>query len=293
MLWTRDLVGDRVAHPVDGVGYIRSPIAYKRTSILAVGSGRGENDDDPPAPDEEGTEVTPAEPEITVAEGQSLMALDQATGRTIWKSLDFESGASSPLLINFDGQDQLVVYATDGVIGVDPASGDPLWRYKTPERNVVMSPVFNGEDLLLWSVGNAGDGSVALKLTKENGRTVAKEHWTSRKMRTEIGTPVRIGDCAFGSSGKLFMSMNLETGNRTWAKRGYQTASCVYGDGKVIILDEDGKLTLATATPEAFTVHSQCQITERYSYTPPTLVDTTLYLRDRKHIMALDVSAIQ
>ncbi len=61
----------------------------------------------------------------------------------------------------------------------------------------------------------------------------------------------------------------------------------------MIILDEDAKVTLATATPEAFTVHSQCQITERYSYTPPTLIDTTLYLGDRKHILALDVGVIQ
>ena len=83
--------------------------------------------------------------------------------------------------------------------------------------------------------------------------------------------------------------MNLDTGKRTWAERGYKTASCVYGDGKVIILDENGKLTLATATPEEFTAHSQCQITERHSLTPPTLVGTTLYVRDRKHIMALDV----
>ena len=57
----------------------------------------------------------------------------------------------------------------------------------------------------------------------------------------------------------------------------------------VQILDEDGNLALATATPEGLTIHSKCKIAERYSWAAPTLVGTTLYVRDRQHIMALDV----
>jgi hypothetical protein len=71
--------------------------------------------------------------------------------------------------------------------------------------------------------------------------------------------------------------------------RGFSKATCVYADGKLIILDEDGQLALATVTPERLTVHSKCKITERLSWTHPTLVGTTLYVRDRKHIMALDL----
>ena len=50
-----------------------------------------------------------------------------------------------------------------------------------------------------------------------------------------------------------------------------------------------GLLALATATTEGLTVHAQCQLTERWSFTAPTLVGTTLYVRDEKHIMALDL----
>ena len=67
-------------------------------------------------------------------------------------------------------------------------------------------------------------------------------------------------------------------------------ATCVYGDGKLIILDENGQLTLATVSPEGMKVHSRCKITERYSFTAPTVVEHTLYVRDRKHIMAFDLS---
>jgi outer membrane protein assembly factor BamB len=286
VLWTRDLVQEGVAVPADGVGYIASPIAYKNTIILRVGNGRHRD------PENQNTDRAPARPEVAVAKGQSILALDQATGRIIWKGLDFETGASSPMLINFAGQDQLVLYVKGGVIGVEPNKGELLWRYEIPERSTIMSPVWNGEDLLLWSSENEGGYGTAIKLTKEDGKTIPKEHWRSRKLRVAIGTPVPVGDYVFGSSGKLFVGISLSTGKRTWGKRGYETVSCVHGDGKVIILDENGQMTLASVTPAEFNVLSQCQITERYSYTPPTLVGTTLYVRDRKHIMALDIGKI-
>ena len=87
------------------------------------------------------------------------------------------------------------------------------------------------------------------------------------------------------------MCVNFETGERVWAERGYPNAWCLRAGGRLIILDENGQLTLATATPEGLTVHGQCQVTEKYSLTAPTLVGTTLYVRDRKHIMALDLGA--
>ena len=61
------------------------------------------------------------------------------------------------------------------------------------------------------------------------------------------------------------------------------------GDGKMIILDEDGNLALATVTPQGMTVHSKCKVAQRYAWATPTLVGTTLYVRDRKHILALDL----
>ena len=102
-------------------------------------------------------------------------------------------------------------------------------------------------------------------------------------------TPVRVGDHLFGATRRLLLGVDFKTGTRVWAKRGFPMATCLYADGKLVILDEDGRLSLATATPEGLTVHSQYKITERYSFTVPTLVGKTLYVRDRQHIMALDL----
>ncbi|MCH7996114.1 MAG: hypothetical protein IIB57_16940 [Planctomycetes bacterium] len=60
-------------------------------------------------------------------------------------------------------------------------------------------------------------------------------------------------------------------------------------DGKLIILDEDGNLGLATATPDDFVVHSKAEVLEKVSWTVPTVVGKTLFARDKKSIMAFDL----
>ena len=62
-------------------------------------------------------------------------------------------------------------------------------------------------------------------------------------------------------------------------------------DGKLGILDEEGTLALATATPQGLDVHSKAQVLERLSWTVPTLVGSRLYLRDHHTIKSLDLSA--
>jgi hypothetical protein len=131
-----------------------------------------------------------------------------------------------------------------------------------------------------------------IKLTKKDGQIVPEELWNTAKMRIAHGNAVRFGQYILGSSssgqGPAFLvALDIRTGKRAWTERGYDTATLIKADGKILLLAEDGLLVLASATPKGLTVHSKCKITERLSWTAPTLVGTTLYVRDRKHVMAL------
>jgi hypothetical protein len=64
----------------------------------------------------------------------------------------------------------------------------------------------------------------------------------------------------------------------------------VLADGKLVIVDEDGDLALATATRQGLQVHAKAELLTENAWTPPTLVGTKLYVRDRKNILALDLS---
>ena len=66
-------------------------------------------------------------------------------------------------------------------------------------------------------------------------------------------------------------------------------ANAIYADGKLIFLDHSGMLVLARATPEKLTILSQAQLLEKVARTAPILVDTNLYARDQKHIVAVSL----
>lgn len=269
VLWSRDLAADYGApYPNGGeVGYSASPLAYENLLIVSV--GRKEAADAP--------------------RGQSMIALDQETGKEVWRGMDYLLEFSSPKLIRFDGEDQLVQYATPGLVGVNPATGRELWRVPLAQRGAISSPVFDGRDLLFCIDAQERPAGTAIKLAREGGKTVPEIFWASRKVRLSVPTPVIVDGHLYGCTDQILFRVDMATGKRTWVERGFPDAAIVHADGKLIILDVNGKLTLATPATEGLTIHSQCQITEKYSFTVPTLVGKTLYVRDRKHIMALDL----
>ncbi len=283
VLWKHDLPAEYKA-PVPSRGYGVSPIAYKNTIIVAVDRERPEGEG---AAGGEKKEAAPGQ-------AQSLMAFDLETGSMVWKAQDFEMSYASPILINFQGEEQLVIFTGAELAGLNPTNGELLWSHphKTQFGANLSTPLWNGKDTLFSSAAY-DSGSRAVKLTKKDGKTVPEELWYSRKMRMHHGNAVQIGDYVYASSGDFgpafFMGVELSTGKIAWRERGFSKSTCLLADGKLILLDEDGNLALTTATPEGFKVLAKCKLTEKYSWAAPTLVGTKLYVRDRKQIVALDL----
>ncbi|UCE60525.1 MAG: PQQ-like beta-propeller repeat protein [Phycisphaerales bacterium] len=287
VLWKGDLAKEYGA-VVPWFGYASSPVAYKNLIILQA--------DRPRTNQRDGYYVDPTEdaPANTEGKEQSVMAFDQASGDLVWKSLDVRVDYAAPLMITFNGEAQVVFLMHAEVIGLNPETGGMLWRVPVepvPTENI-STPIWDGTDTLFVSAAY-NSGSRGIKLTKQGDQTVAKEVWYSRKMRIHHGNAVLVGNYVYGSSGDvaaaLFGCVDIETGKLLWRTRDFKKANCVCADGKLIILDEDGQLAIATATPGGLTVHSSFKLVDGRAWTVPTLAGKTLYVRDRKHIMALDL----
>lgn len=269
VLWRRDLAEEfgatHAGRKNNDTGYPPSPIAYKKTVIVPLGRSR----------------VKKAEPNT------SLVALDQADGRVLWKQLDFEYGFASPTLIELNGQDQLVLQPKGELIGVNPGDGRLLWRYPMDSAwDPTASPVWNrGRGVLVKD----GENACLIELGIRDGKTTPRKAWSSPKLDVLVPTPVLIGDTFYGATKSMLVAVNAKTGEHLWTERGFPMASVLHADGKLILLDENGQLTLATATPKGLTIRSQGQVTEKYSLTAPALAGTKLFVRDRKQIVALDL----
>jgi hypothetical protein len=222
------------------------------------------------------------------------MAFNQKDGKLAWQGLDFVCSPSSPILINLGGQDQLVTFMAKEVIGADPRNGNLLWSHPhVTDWNLNISMPVWGDDNLLFLSSAYGVGSRVLQLTKADNRTTVKELWYNKRVRVHKDPAIRVGDYVYASSGDFgpspFTAVNVKTGEIAWQDRSFAKASLVYADGKFIILDEDGNLGLATASPAGLKVQSKVALLERQAWTVPTLVGSKLYVRDRKKMLALDL----
>jgi outer membrane protein assembly factor BamB len=265
VIWSHDLWKELGGTKM-GRGYSCSPVLYKNTLILTLG---GQN--------------------------QALAAFNIKDGSIAWKALTLDVSPSSHLVINVDGQDQLVAFMGKQIVGVDPNNGTQLWAHEhlTDWGLNISMPIWGSDNLLFVSSAYSG-GSRVLRLTQKEGKTTVQELWFHRRLRLHHGTAVRIGDYVYASSGDFgpaFLSgVNIKTGEIAFQDRTFPKTNLVYADGKLIILDEDGNLALATISPGGVAVVSKVPMMKNLAWTVPTLVGTRLYLRDRRTITAVDLS---
>lgn len=182
------------------------------------------------------------------------------------------------------------------VVGLSPADGTSLWTHphKTEWGLNISTPVWGEGNLLLVSSAY-NNGTRLLKLSQTNGKTAVQELWYQNRMRVHIGTVIRLGDFAVGSSGDFgpcpTAGIDLKTGNVLWQNREFARSTFLYADGKLIIVDEDGNLGLATATRDGLKVLAKASLLKNRAWTVPTLVGSRLYVRDRKTMMALELGS--
>ncbi len=265
VVWKKDLWGE-MGGQVHGRGYAPSPLAYGENVILPVGGA-----------------------------GQALVAFRQKDGQVAWKNHTFDIAPASPVLIDVDGQEQLVLFHGDGVAGVDPNGGPLYWKHphRTQYNLNISTPVWGDGNVLFVSSAYDG-GSRALRLRRTGSLTTAVEElWFSSKMRLHFGDAIRLGGVVYGSSGDFgpafFVAMDVATGKVLWQDRQLGRATQVAADGKLVLLDEQGVLAIATPGTDGLKVLAKAQVLNGRSWTAPSLVGTQLFLRDRTTIKAVDL----
>jgi outer membrane protein assembly factor BamB len=266
VLWTQDLWRDHGGSRLM-YGYASSPIAFRDTVIVPVG-GRS----------------------------KSVMAFKQADGSVAWARHDFGNVYSSPVLIDVGGLEQLAILMDGAMLALNPLNGDLQWQvpFKADYSIAVATPVW-GPDNLLFISSEYNGGSKVIELQRDGLQTRATELWSSNRLRLHHGNAIRIGQAIYFSSGgkgsqAILSAVDARSGKIHWQQRSIQKATFVWADGKLITLDQDGNLMMAHPSTEGFRITATAPLLTNLSWTPPALVGTRLYLRDRRTMMAVDLS---
>jgi len=197
---------------------------------------------------------------------QYLVALDKDTGRTVWKTDrttewndlgedgkpfdngDLRKAYSTPLIVDVDGETQMISIGARSAYGYDPRDGRELWKVRYPGFSNAACPVY-GKSLvyILTGFGRTELYAVAVDAQCEGDLTDTHIRWTAKQTLPQTPSPLLVGDLLFTISDVgMLVCFDAATGEVIWKERlkGKQTASPVYADGRVYIFDQDGNATV-------------------------------------------------
>jgi outer membrane protein assembly factor BamB len=263
--WTRELWAELKGTFRD-VGYSASPLLVDGRIVLPVGGP-----------------------------GQALMAFDAATGATAWKSGSYGNAMASPLLIDLDGERQVVMFLVEGVAGFEASTGAERWfhAHKTSYDVNAATPAWHAPSRTLVISSAYDHGARGIQLARQGATTTAKEAWFNRRLRVHHGTVLIIGNHVYASSGDFgpapMTAIDVATGQVAWQSRHFPKVNMVHLGDRTLLLDEDGRLAIVTLAPTGMTVHQEASVLTKLAWSAPTLIGNRLYIRDRKTLVALDL----
>jgi outer membrane protein assembly factor BamB len=253
---------------------------------------------------------------ICLAGGNSSVAVafDKDTGKELWRALSSkEPGYAPPMIHEFAGRRQLIIWHPEAVNALDPETGKIIWTHPiTPSIRsgmTIPTPLKVGDQLFLTSFYN---GSLMLRVRDDKPTVV----WQSQKiserdtdgLHSVMATPLIengyiYSPCSYGQ----FRCLKAATGERLWetfaptsgksARWGH--AFIVKHEERSFIFSETGDLIIAKLTPEKYEEISRARLVDSVNRDPgrpvvwshPAFANRSVYARNDREIVCVSLAA--
>ena len=229
--------------------------------------------------------------------GESLLALDSKTGKTLWKVGDEKMTHATAVPATIHGKRQVVWFLQSGLVSTDPRTGAELWRFAFPYKvSTAASPVVSG-DIVYCSAGY-GVGAAAARIAKSGDAWTATEVYRfpgNKPLANHWSTPVLRDGHLYGmfqfkeyGSGPV-KAVDVATGAVKWEKAGFGPGHVVLTSSGVLALDDDGELVLFEASPAAYKELARAKVLEGKCWTTPVVSGGKVFVRSTREAACLDL----
>ena len=232
------------------------------------------------------------------------IALDKETGDLVWASpvhvptdkVCPDGYHATPVIYDYEGKRCALFFSGTGVYSVEAETGKQLWYFEFITHGEQAADPIPFEQKVFLSVGYTLARCALLEITGNEPRVV----WENENMRNKFSSSLYIDGNLYGSDGDQgtvapIRCIDVKTGDVMWEKK-MRMATLIAADGKLIILDEEGNLHIAEATPSSYQEISSCDVIEdeekpRQFWTPPVLCNGKIYCRNLAgDLICIDVS---
>jgi len=227
------------------------------------------------------------------AKDASLVAINPANGKTVWKSAGKTAGYGSFIVGTFSGVEQIIGYDADTLGGWDPKTGKRLWTLKpdSPNDFNVPTPIIYGEKLIVSTENNG----TRIFQFKKDGTLDPKPLATHRKLAPDTATPVLCGDRLFGVWRRLYcldVKDNLKELYESDEKPFARYCAAVSDGERVLLISLDSELILLDGKAKEYTNLGKVKIfpQDKGVYAHPAFVGNKVYLRGESQIVGLELT---
>ncbi len=223
-------------------------------------------------------------------DGESyLVALDRATGKTIWKK-PRPNGVRSycvPIIREIDGRTQMILSGSLCVTSYDPHDASLHWKIRGPTEQFVASLVYNGK-LLFLTAGYPEYHILAIRPDGDGDVTDTHIVWRTTKGCAYVPSPIVEGEYFLVVSDKGIASCFVaETGERVWMERmgPHFSTSLISAEGLVYFLCDDGTMTVVRPNRE-FDVVAKNELGEE-TFASPAVSQGQIFIRGVDHLFCV------
>ncbi len=223
--------------------------------------------------------------------GKSVVAYNKLTGQVVWKSLDDRQAYVSPMLVTLAGRRQILVETSSRVVGLEIADGSMLWEYRwATDMGINCSqPIVVSPTRVFLSSGY-GKGAALVEVSAAGGGLAARALWENTSMRNKFNSSVFFEGHIYGLDEGILTCLDLETGTRRWKEGRYGYGQMLLAEGHLIILSDQGELSLVRATPEKYTEVARFAAIEGKTWNYPAIVAGKLLVRNANEMACFNIS---
>ncbi len=191
---------------------------------------------------------------------QYLIALDKATGKTVWKtprSIDYSKvpihhrkAFSMPIIAPRGRGNQLVSPGAKALYSYDPKSGVELWRVRHRGFSIAPRPVF-GHGMVFTIIDRDNPELWAIRADGDDDVTDSHVQWKETKSMPPRCSPLLVGDLLFLVNRRgIATCLEAKTGKLVWKERldGDFSASPIYAKDHIYLFNEDATTIIIRPT---------------------------------------------
>ena len=255
------------------------------------------------------------------ANGATMVALDSASGKTVWQSGNEPISHVPAFPIELASRQLVIGYLRNSLMAFDLKSGDIIWKHALSSGydEHAAWPIYREPHL--WLSGPFRSGCEQFELISEPPGL--RRIWRSNLMSNDVCSSVLVGDCLYGfdirdvqskvhrPSRGVFRCIEWGSGESRWSQGADDIrrtldgsiqrsrnrasgevpvgqASVIYADGKLILFNDLGELILLRADPDVFVELGRVRVLGgEICWTSPALSEGRLFVRNHSRAACL------